>query len=36
MQRFIATLLPEVFEAEFVVDRAHRLPKPSHLPDKVP
>ncbi|XP_077327941.1 uncharacterized protein LOC143981418 [Lithobates pipiens] len=36
VQKFIATLLPEILEGEVIVDRAHRLPKPKHLPDKVP
>lgn len=31
----IFTLLPSIPKREIVVGRAHRLPKPSHLPDNV-
>lgn len=36
VQQFISALLPETLEREVIVDRAHRLPKPKHLPEKVP
>lgn len=30
------TLLPEATDMDITVDRVHRLPKPSHLPDHIP
>lgn len=36
VQQMRSTLLPSVPERKLVVDRAHRLPRPSHLPDNVP
>ena len=36
VQEFIAAILPEVPSSEVIVDRAHRLPKPKFLPEKVP
>lgn len=35
-QFFLALLSMDTPEREVIVDRAHRLPKPRHLPDKVP
>lgn len=32
----LTALLPEVAPAEFIIDRIHHLPKPSHLPEHVP
>ena len=36
VQAFIMALLPDTLPGEVIVDRAHRLPKPQHLPEKVP
>ena len=36
VQHFIAAILPDIPEGEVIVDRAHRLPKPKFLPEKVP
>lgn len=34
--QLLCTLVPEANDAELVIDRAHRLPKPSFLSDTVP
>lgn len=36
IQQLISTLLPDIPHREVIVNRAHRLPKPNHLPDNVP
>lgn len=36
VQQLITNLLPDTLAGEIIVDRAHRLPKPQHLPDKIP
>lgn len=36
LQRMIADLLPSISPCDIIIDRAHRLPKPSYLPDKIP
>lgn len=36
LQKTIAELLPETNTQKLVIDMAHRLPKPSYLPERVP
>lgn len=34
--KIMAAFLPNAPPAELVIDRNHRLPKPTHLPDTIP
>lgn len=34
--RMMSDLIPTISPQELVIDRAHRLPKPSHIPEKLP
>lgn len=36
VQSIFKEVLPEISTKDFEIDRIHRLPKPKHLPDKIP
>lgn len=36
IQKLITTVIPSLGPTDIIIDRAHRLPKPSFLPDQIP
>ena len=36
MAQLLTSLLPDLSELDFTIDRIHRLPKPAYLPDSIP
>lgn len=36
LQKIIIDFIPTLQNQELVIDRAHRLPKPPHIPEKLP